>query len=170
MHSTFVADFVLIATSSAVTDMLMEVGVQPSAVIRPGLDFDVFSTSKPIGGRTPGAVGFPWRSETFKGTADALEALALVRGKYPSLQATALGHKPRTGIPPWLKFIEAPDDGELSEFYNGLSIFVLPSHFEGWGLPGMESQACGVALVASDCVGIRDYAKDQETALLVTRG
>ena len=44
---------------------------------------------------------------------------------------------------------------------------MLPSHFEGWGLTGIEAMACGAALVVTDNGGSRDYASDQKTALVV---
>jgi glycosyltransferase involved in cell wall biosynthesis len=49
---------------------------------------------------------------------------------------------------------------------NDCSIFVLPSHYEAWGLPAVEAMACGAALVTYDNGGSRDYAIDGETAIV----
>jgi len=56
---------------------------------------------------------------------------------------------------------------ELVDFYNSLSVFVLPSRYEGWGLPAAEAMACGAAVVCADNGGSRDFAIDGETALIV---
>jgi glycosyltransferase involved in cell wall biosynthesis len=63
--------------------------------------------------------------------------------------------------------LEYPDHAALRAFYNAQSVFVVPSHFEGWGLPGIEAIACGSALVTTDNGGCGDYAIDGATALVV---
>jgi glycosyltransferase involved in cell wall biosynthesis len=35
--------------------------------------------------------------------------------------------------------------------YNLASLFVYPSHFEGFGLPALEAMACGTPVIASNC-------------------
>lgn len=40
-------------------------------------------------------------------------------------------------------------DEELVHFYNAATVFVLPSFIEGFGLPAMESMACGTPVIGS---------------------
>lgn len=50
-------------------------------------------------------------------------------------------------------------DDELRTFYGGAELFLLPSLFEGFGLPALESLACGVPIVCGPRVGALPYIK-----------
>ena len=45
-------------------------------------------------------------------------------------------------------------NGDLRDLYNGASVFVFPSFYEGWTAPPIEAMACGVPVVASNCSSI----------------
>ncbi len=49
--------------------------------------------------------------------------------------------------------------------YNLSSVFVYPSFFEGFGLPPLEAQACGVPVVAADRTSLPEML--QNSALLI---
>jgi glycosyltransferase involved in cell wall biosynthesis len=57
-----------------------------------------------------------------------------------------------------------PDD-ELPALYAGAAAFVLPSLYEGFGLPCLEAMACGTPVVASDTTALPETCGD--AALLV---
>lgn len=59
------------------------------------------------------------------------------------------------------------DQSEMAREYASAEVFVVGSHFEGFGQPGLEALACGTPLVTTDNGGCRDYAVDGETALVV---
>ena len=168
MSRTFLLDGQVVATSVAVEEMLADNGVRPAATIECGLDFDTFAVRRPIEARHQHRVGLPLRNEPFKGTADGIAALREIRHRAGSeLQAVAFGSVPSTDLPPWIEVVRRPTDGELCDLLNTVSVFILPSHYEGWGLPGCEAMACGAALVTTDSVGVRSYAHNDETALVV---
>jgi glycosyltransferase involved in cell wall biosynthesis len=48
------------------------------------------------------------------------------------------------------------------EAYLLSDIFVLPSHFEPWGLVVNEAMASGLPVIAADCVGCVDDLVEQE--------
>lgn len=54
-------------------------------------------------------------------------------------------------------FIE-PNDQELAELYRGASFTVLPSYYEGWGIPIAESLAYGVPCISSNTSSMVEIA------------
>ena len=170
MSESFAGGQNVIATSCAVSEMLAACGVPAVGCVQCGVDFETFGIDVPVEQRRWGTIGFPVREQPSKGTTDALEALKIVRSRHgDSLEIAAFGPKRVQGLPDWVRPAWYPSNVDLRRFYNSIAIFVFPSHFEGWGLPGVEALACGAALVAADSVGARHYAIDQQTALVVPR-
>jgi glycosyltransferase involved in cell wall biosynthesis len=54
---------------------------------------------------------------------------------------------------------------DLPYLYNGASLFVYPSLYEGFGLPVLEAMSCGVAVVTSNVSSMPEISGD--SALLV---
>ncbi len=48
----------------------------------------------------------------------------------------------------------------LADLYRGAALLVLPSRFEGFGLPVLEAMACGTPVVAADEPALREVAGD----------
>ena len=167
IERTYRLGFGMVATSAVVAETIRRSGGAPLAQIPCGLDFEAFGLDMPIERRPPLTVGFPTRPDLFKGTADAIEAASLLRARYGDrIRVTTFGSR-RMDMPDWIEWLDYPSEARLRRFYNEQSVFLFPSHFEGWGLPGVEAMACGAALVTTDNGGSRDYAFDGETALVV---
>jgi glycosyltransferase involved in cell wall biosynthesis len=56
---------------------------------------------------------------------------------------------------------------DIASFLAGLSLLVLPSRAEGFGLAAAEASACGVPVVATDCSSLPEVVLDQKTGLLI---
>jgi glycosyltransferase involved in cell wall biosynthesis len=48
----------------------------------------------------------------------------------------------------------------LAELYRGAACLVLPSRYEGFGLPVLEAMACGTPVVAYPDAALREVADD----------
>lgn len=51
-------------------------------------------------------------------------------------------------------------DEELASWYNTASVFVFPSFYEGFGLPGLEAMQAGTPVVASKTSSLPEIYKD----------
>lgn len=62
----------------------------------------------------------------------------------------------------WITFKTEMEHSKLCEYYNSLSLFVLPSFFEGLGCVFTEAAACGVPFMTCENQGIEDYILEGE--------
>lgn len=109
----------------------------------------------------------------WKGAEDLYEAVLLVKQKVSDLELMAISASMQgiIALPPSLTadlrlFINPPQD-MLRYIYSSADVFVSPSWYEGFGLPGLEAMACGVTVVTTDSGGVREYAIPEETAIVV---
>jgi glycosyltransferase involved in cell wall biosynthesis len=57
-----------------------------------------------------------------------------------------------------VRFFDAVPEEDLPLFYNAAKVFVLPSLYEGFGLPVLEAMACGTAVVCSNTTSLPEVA------------
>jgi len=171
MEAGFKGGFRNVAISPAVAEMLRRCGASAAGMVPNGIDLATFRLANPIDAPSRLSVGFPWRPEGFKGAETAVSALEVVRERLGRpIEVWSFGPDSGRSLPEWIRHVVLPPDGDLARLYNGTAVFVLPSDYEGWGLPGCEAMACGAALVATDSGGVKAYATSGETALLSPAG
>jgi glycosyltransferase involved in cell wall biosynthesis len=64
-----------------------------------------------------------------------------------------------------VKFIRDVDDADLAALYAGATAFVMPSLYEGFGLPPLEAMASGAPVICSNASSLPEVVGD--AALLV---
>lgn len=57
--------------------------------------------------------------------------------------------RPDLAEDPDVRFVGRVTDDELVHIYRGAAAFIFPSLYEGFGIPPLEAQACGVPVIAS---------------------
>lgn len=164
--ATFLAGMRNIVTSPAGITMVKSNGGVVHRYIPNGIDLTIFRQLRSLSDPERRSVGFPSRPETFKGTDDAVVALTQVRDEMGAdVPIWAFSYR-YDGLPAWINQRHGLSDIGLRDALNQTKVFLVPSHFEGWGLPGAEAMACGAALVSTDNGGVHAYAANEETALL----
>jgi glycosyltransferase involved in cell wall biosynthesis len=143
-------------------------GLGEEAVYIPnGLSADEFQMDIPPEERDPKHIMMLYHEAKWKGSADGIKALLMVRLKDPEIRVTLFGVPPRpASLPDWIDYYQQPERTLLRALYNQAAIFVTASLSEGWGLPSSEAMLCGTALVATNVGGHREFAFHEETALL----
>jgi glycosyltransferase involved in cell wall biosynthesis len=98
-----------------------------------------------------------------------IRAFARVRARVPTAQLIKVGAPHFTaarqrllslvdelGLDRGVRFLDHVPDEDLPLFYNAADVFVLPSFYEGFGLPALEAMSCGTPVVASDRASLRE--------------
>lgn len=147
-------------------NILKEHSSNPVFVIENGIDDKIYKVTKDIENRIPETIAMNYSIQEIKGSKYGLEALFMVKKKFPALQVEMFGVCPSPNeLPEWITYYRDP--GDLRDIYNRNAIFISNSFTEGFGLVSVESMFCGCALVCTDIDGHREYALDKDTALLV---
>jgi L-malate glycosyltransferase len=143
-------------------------GADAEVLVTP-VDPTLFHPVAGVRGQGPPRVLMLHHDYAWKGVADGVDAVARVRGRGTRLVLVGFGLKAPGRALPYDEFHENPPQDALARLYSGCDIYLCPSWDEGLGMPPMEAMACGAALVTYDNGGCRDYAYDDETALVARR-
>lgn len=146
------------------------IGENPT-VIENGVDRPGFSCIIPIQERNNLTIMMLYHKQKLKGCEDGIEALRIVRKKYPDLHPIFFGAPSKPPhLPHWIEYHSMPSEKDLNHLYNQASIFLGTSHSEGFGLTVGEAMLCGCSVVCTDAGGYLTMAKHQETALVCKVG
>lgn len=164
-------DVHVIAISTAVVGMLESLGKTPVGVVPNGLDDGEFGVDVPVEDRRA-ALGFSFRGGSSKGMGTVFPALGFIRERYPAVGVSCFGDPGPSAPPPppWVEQLGRVSQEGLRSFYNRCSIFLLPSDYEGWGLPAAEAMACGSAVVSTRNGGSEDFIRSEQNGLLIAPG
>ena len=111
------------------------------------------------------------RPEEWKGFADAVAAMSMVKARYGSrIEWNVFGyaHPDLREDNPYARYTYHPKlpFAELAKLYAVSDIALCPSWFESFPLPPLEAMASGTAVVTTN-YGTEDYAVHDENALVV---
>ncbi|MCT3393069.1 glycosyltransferase family 4 protein [Lentilactobacillus hilgardii] len=118
------------------------------------------------------SISMLYHSEKWKGSEEGIEVINRILEIYPSIEVRLFGvpNRPKYLDDRILYYQDASSETLRNEVYNKTSIFIFPSHKEGWGLTATEAMLCGNALVATKNGGVSDFGIEGQTALLSNVG
>jgi D-inositol-3-phosphate glycosyltransferase len=186
------ADLTVVSTESEAEDLRRAYRVHPSRlhVVAPGVDLETFRPlPKAVARRLVGHSDhrlfvFAGRLEPLKGVDVILHALALLTGggRHPDARLVVLGNDAgagsgerdrlrrlaaELGIAGRVEFPGSVPQLRLATYYAAADACLMPSYSESFGLVGLEAQACGTALIASNVAGLASVVRDGVTGFLV---
>lgn len=161
------------ATKKAIVDILGLPG-QSITVVPLGVDEIFLSSPNDTQGENQEGLKFILQvgatAEPYKNTMNALKAFfLLLKGREGRIKLLKVG-KPYTreqqmyieshGIAAHLQYSGFVPRADLPRVYRKASVLLMPSLYEGFGLPVLEAMACGVPVVTSDRGSIPEVAGD----------
>ncbi len=167
LESTYHAPLNKIVVANWLQQMLSEEYSENSVVIPNGFDFNRFKLAVAPENRNKFVVSMLYHKQDLKRCQDALDALSLVKNRFPELKVNIFGVPGRpVDLPEWYTYYQVPDNETHNRINNESAIFVASSESEGWGLTVGEAMICGEAVCCTDNAGHREMSIDGKTALL----
>ncbi len=165
-------DHIITVSGASRQDIVSDFGVNPSRVqvLHNGVDAHLF-TPQPQIQRKPCQIMATASADTpTKGLHILLAAAAKLRTSHPRLGLTLIG-RPKSGgdterlvrelgLEAQVKWIKDADHRTIVQLYGESTLAVVPSLYEGFGLPAVEAMACGVPLVSSDGGALAEVVGD----------
>jgi len=92
--------------------------------------------------------------------ADRLAERGMVLAIAGSVGAAAFRSSSAAQLPASALYLGRVSDEALKALYGSAACYVLPSYYEGFGLPAVEAMTCGCAVVAADIPALREACGD----------
>lgn len=91
---------------------------------------------------------------------DDVDLIKVGRPHNQAERASLISHAERIGIRHAIHFLEDVPESDLPALYSLATICVMPSLYEGFGFPVLESMACGTPVVCSNAASLPELAGD----------
>jgi glycosyltransferase involved in cell wall biosynthesis len=142
-------------------DIAREFSISPSRfrVVRNGVNKEFFYPVQNDARPDDSIIVTNSADTTLKGLRYLLEAVAQLRKKQ-SVKLTVIGEPKKNGtikrlvgelrIGDIVHFTGRIENEEFAGYYSRATLAVVPSLYEGFGLPAIEAMACGVPLISTD--------------------
>jgi len=145
-------------------------------IIENSVDTDQYAPSERPDAKDEATLFFAGRLKRYKNVALVIEALPDLIPNHPSIRLVVAGagddqqhlvaRARDMNVDDRVEFVGFVSEEKKIELLQGATLFVNPSHKEGWGITNIEANACGTAVVANDAPGLRDSVQHDKTGLI----
>ena len=172
-------DRVLTSSEASAALLARDFGVAPERItnVWNGLDTDLFRPDPSVARSATELLCVGRASDPTKGVREAVAALArlprevrLTLVDVDSAEHSARRWAAELGCADRLHVTGRVPTEELVRLYNRAALVLVPSRFEGFGLPAAEAMACGTPVVASAAGALAEVVRAAQGGVLVPPG
>lgn len=172
-----------ISVSESTAEDLLKAGVPRNKIriVYNGVRKQVFNPDSSVAHATNPTIVYLGRIKAYKRVDVLIRAMPAIRERVPGARLIIIGSG--DGLPALRKLVDELSLSEETVHFAGFVseeekvrylrsswLAVNTSPKEGWGIVGMEAQACGIPVVVSDAPGLRESIIDGETGFLFPFG
>mgnify|MGYP000075913946 CR=1 FL=1 len=171
---------IITVSKSSQKDLIRDFSLNPENidVVYNGVDHVTFSPQPDVKKDPNRIMATASADVPLKGLLYLLKALTMLSSEFPDLRLVVLGSPKKDGVSARLieklgitdkvKFVKGISSRELAQEYAKSSLAVVPSLYEGFGLPAAEAMSCGVPVVSTTGGALSEVVGD--AGLLVPPG
>ena len=154
------ADKIIVISFQTKEEMIAHLGIPAEKITVVNLGISDRFAPRPREKRDSYAIGYVGALNRRKALPYLIKAIHLLRAAHPETPATAVVCGERSleyaslvrlatelGLSQAIEFRGSLTDDQLVDAYNSFDVFVLPSEWEGFGLPILEAQRCGLPVI-----------------------
>lgn len=149
-------------------------------VVHCGIDHQIYRPDPQQAKFDEPTLSYVGRLKKYKSVDHLFAAVAQIQAEFPSVTIEVVGagddesrlrqRAVELGVAGRVRFAGYVSTERKVELFRKSWAVVCPSLKEGWGLTNIEANACGTPVVCADVPGLRDSARDGESALLYPHG
>ncbi|MCK5833634.1 glycosyltransferase family 4 protein [bacterium] len=173
----------IISVSESTAEDLVNSGIKREEIdiIYNGIRQEVFFPDASIPEFENPTIVYLGRIKTYKRVDVLIKAMPAIKERIPNVKLIIIGSG--DGLPALRKLVDLlslsegtvkfagfVSEEEKVEYLRKAWVAVNTSPKEGWGIVGMEAQACGTPVVVSDAPGLRESVLEGETGFLFEFG